>query len=132
MQFHHFGLAVYDFEPALSFFIKLGYSNSEKVVDELQNVELIFCSSNNQPSVELIKPINEKSPVYPFLKRNHEMIYHACYKVENIERALKEFFGGMRVILVSASKQAKLFENRRVAFYFIKGIGLIEFLEDIH
>ncbi len=129
MKFHHFGLAVHEFEPALGFFKNLGYSATEPVSDPLQDVELIMCRSDLQPDVELIRPLSKSSPVSSFLKKNQEMIYHPCYQVKNIAEALKTNFRGMRVMPVSPPKPATLFGNHPVAFYFVKGIGLVELLE---
>ncbi len=129
MKFHHFGLAVHEFEPALGFFKNLGYTASKPVTDPLQDVELIMCTSDLQPDVELIRPLSESSPVSSFLEKNQEMIYHPCYQVKNIEEALKTNFPGMRVLKVSPPKPATLFGNHPVAFFYVKGIGLIELLE---
>jgi len=129
MEFHHFGLAVYNFEPALGFYQRLGYHISDRVTDPLQNVELIMCTSCQQPAVELIKPLNEDAPIHAFLKKNQEMIYHSCYRVDSIDLALKNYFNGMRVIKVSKPKPAILFNHSPVGFYFVKGIGLVELLE---
>ncbi len=129
MKFHHFGLAVHEFGPALGFFKNLGYSATKPVTDPLQHVELIMCRSDQQPDVELIRPLNTSSPVSSFLKKNQEMIYHPCYQVNNIEEALQTQFHGMRVLNVSPPKPATLFGNCPVAFYFVKGIGLVELLE---
>ncbi|MDX9943116.1 MAG: VOC family protein [Bacteroidales bacterium] len=132
MEFHHFGLAVFDFEPAAGFFKRLGYRIGFPVADPLQNVELVMCTSDNQPGVELIKALNEESPVWPFLRKNNEMIYHACYRVKNIQQAMQEQFNGLRVITISPPKPAIMFLGGTVAFYFVKGIGLIELLEINH
>ena len=132
MKFHHFGMAVYAFEPALGFFKRLGYSATDPVTDPLQDVELIMCKSEHQPDVELIRPLSESSPVSDFLKKNQEMIYHPCYQVTEIEEALKTNFRGMRVLRVSPPKPAILFDKYPVAFFFVKGIGLIELLEKPH
>jgi hypothetical protein len=129
MEFHHFGLAVHQFEPALRFFKNLGYVNTEPISDPLQNVEVIMCHHITQPDVELIKPLNEDSPVSSFLKKNNEMIYHPCYRVKSIQKAIVEDLRGMRVIEISGAKPAVLFDNNPVAFYYVKGVGIIELLE---
>lgn len=129
MKFNHFGLAVFNFEPAVSFFRKLGYEVSPPVSDLEQNVELVMCTAQAQPAVELIKALNEKSPVWPFLKKNNEMVYHTCYTVNNIEQAINKNLKGFRVIKLSEPKPAILFQNALVGFYYVKGIGLIELLE---
>ena len=92
ISFHHFGLAVKEFEKALAFYKNIGYDFTESIVDPLQNVELVLCTSEKYPMVELVKPINEKSPITNILNKNNEMIYHICYVLDDIERDLKTLF----------------------------------------
>ena len=129
IRFHHYGLAVNGFENALKFHINLGYVCSKPIVDELQKVELIMCDKEGFPSVELVKPVNEESPINTYLKKNSEIIYHVCYEVEDSEVDVKKLFSENRAICVSKPKPAILFNNRKVSFYYVKDIGLIEVLE---
>ncbi len=127
IKFHHFGLALNNFTEALKFYSNLGYNCSNTIVDNIQNVELIMCTSNYFPSVELIKPINDQSPIINYLNKNNELIYHVCYEITEME-ILKTLFAGNRAICISKPKTAILFNNRLVSFYYIKNIGLIEIL----
>jgi methylmalonyl-CoA/ethylmalonyl-CoA epimerase len=129
MKFHHFGLALNDFRRAVSFYESLNYECSEPVIDPLQQVELVLCKSKSQPWVELIKPINQSSPINNYLEKNNEIIYHTSYEVDNVEDALKNYFAGFKYKCISKPKPAVLFNNRLVSFYYFKGIGIIEFLE---
>ena len=62
----------------------------EIIYDPLQNVELVLCTFNNFPTVELVKPYNSKSPINNYLKKNDEMIYHVCYEISDTgKRKLK-------------------------------------------
>ncbi len=129
MKFHHFGQAVNDFSKAVSFYESLNYECSKPAIDPLQKVELVLCKSNEHPWVELIKPINESSPINNLLEKNNEIIYHLCYEVENVDEALMKYFAGFKYKCVSKPKPALLFNNRLVSFYYFKGLGIIEFLE---
>ena len=126
--FHHYGLAVKHFTKATIFYQQLGYDCSEPVIDLLQNVELVLCTSPNYPTVELVKPINEKSPIINYLKNCNEMIYHICYEIDNIAN-VKKLFPNNRVICTSKPKPAILFDNRLVSFYYINDVGLVELLQ---
>ena len=117
-----------DFSSALIFFKNLGYIHTNPLIDELQNVELILCTSENFPTVELVKPINDKSPVVNYLNKYNEMIYHICYEVGNIENVNK-LFPNTRVVCRSKPKPAILFDNRLVSFYYINDVGLVELLQ---
>ena len=98
------------------------------MIDPLQNVELVLCTSKIYPAVELVKPINKKSPITNYLNKNNEMIYHICYELDDIQE-LEILFSKNRAICVSKPKPAILFDNRLVSFYYIRDVGLIEILQ---
>ena len=128
IRFHHFGLAVKQFSDSLRFYNNLGYDCTKPVTDPLQNVELILCTSEHYPTVELVRPVNDKSPIINYLNKSNEIIYHICYEVNSIEN-VKELFSDSRAICVSEPKPAILFDNQLVSFYYIKNIGLFEVLQ---
>lgn len=129
VKFHHFGLAVKTFDKALKFYENLNYDCSKRVIDHIQNVELILCTSRDFPSVELIKPINNLSPIMNYLKNNNQMIYHTCYEIDNnIE--IKKLFAKNRVICISKPQPAVLFNDRLVSFYYLPDVGVIEILHN--
>jgi len=129
VKFHHYGLAVKRFKEAIQFHNTLGYSCGEIVIDNLQYVELVLCSSPHYPSVELVMPFGDNSPINSFLKKNNEIIYHICYEINIADISIDQFFSGNRYICVSEPKPAILFNNRLVSFYYINNVGLIEILE---
>ena len=129
IAFHHLCVALNDFSKALKFYKNLGYKCTEPVVDPLQNVELVLCTSEFSPTIELVRPISEQSPVINYLKRSGEIVYHTCYEVDDIEKDVKEMFLNNRAICVSRPKPAILFENRLAAFYYVNEVGLIEILQ---
>ena len=129
IKFHHFGLVVKKFQKALLFYENLGYQCTDPIFDPLQNVELILCSSEEYPAVELVKPINDKSPVSNYLSKINEMIYHTCYEMDDIEKDVGLLFSDNRAICASKPKPAILFNNRLVAFYYVNDVGLIEVLQ---
>jgi methylmalonyl-CoA/ethylmalonyl-CoA epimerase len=129
MKFHHFGLAVKDFQNAINFYSNMEYDISTSVIDPIQNVELVLCKSDTFPSVELIKPINDKSPINRILLRSNESIYHICYEVKNLKADLDILFQGNHSICISQPKPAILFSNRLVSFYYIADVGTIEILQ---
>ena len=129
ISFHHYGLALKKFEDAIRFHENLGYSCSKEIFDELQNVMLVLCTSSIYPSVELVKPVNKNSPIYNYLEKNNEMIYHTCYEINTSKVSINEFFSQNRFIYVSKPKPAILFNNRLVSFYYLNNVGLIEILE---
>ena len=129
VAFHHIGLAVRDFAAAREFYALQGYHCDVPVTDPLQDVELLFCTKTGSPSVELVKPLHERSPVANHLKQQSECFYHVCFEVSELLAALKTVYGVRRYLCVSPPKPAVLFGGRHVSFYYSRGIGLVEFLE---
>ena len=129
-KFHHFGLACASEEGALKILPCMGYSLGEKVHDIHQGVFLRLCINPLMPSLELITPATEASPINPFLRKNGELIYHTCLEVESVERfesSLRSL--GIDFFCLSKPKPAILFGGNLVSFYKISGFGLVELLE---
>ena len=129
VKFHHYGLALKTFGDAIRFHSNLGYTCSKKIFDEVQNVNLVLCTSDSYPTVELVSPVDEKSPINNYLKKNNEMIYHTCYEVDTTKISINDFFSRNRFICTSNPKPAIIFNNRLVSFYYVNNVGLIEILE---
>jgi methylmalonyl-CoA/ethylmalonyl-CoA epimerase len=131
LNFHHIGIAVKEFDQAVSYYQSLGYKkqNHDIVRDELQRVDLILLKHITQPDVELVRPIDEKSPINNYIKNSDAVMYHTCYEVESFSRVINELKKNFRVFNVSKPKPAILFNNRLVSFYYIYGVGLIELLK---
>ena len=127
MKFHHIGVAVNSIENAQSLYEKLGYKMSKKLNDPIQNVKLCFLNKINSPTIELVCPLDDKSPVVNILKKNSATPYHTCYEVADIENEIKEL-KKERFVQVSKIVPAVAFENRLVCFLYNKNIGLIELL----
>jgi hypothetical protein len=131
LQFHHLGLAVKSPQQARLFLQGLGYTIGEVVYDPLQKVNLIYCVSETQPHVELIFPADEPGPLGDMLKSRDSLIYHICYSVKCISKALTSLKEtGLRVMPVADPQPACLFNNANVGFYYVRGFGLIELVEN--
>jgi methylmalonyl-CoA/ethylmalonyl-CoA epimerase len=110
----------------------LGYEIGEPVFDPEQNVHLAMCNHKSQPALELIWPGNLKGPIDALVQRHaYGIIYHPCYATGNLAAALAAFeANGVTPICVSPPKPALLFNGKKVSFYNISGVGLVEILED--
>lgn len=135
VKFHHYGLALKKFDSAVEFHNNLGYKCSKPIVDPLQKVELILCTSDKNPTVELVKPISDQSPINNYLKNYNEMFYHVCYEIDNFEKCIEKIFPkesqkkNLKTVVISSPKPAILFNNRLVAFYYVEDLGVIEVLQ---
>lgn len=127
--FHHIGIAVKDFKKNLKFYSSLGYSSSSPVVDRLQNVQLVMLTAEKYPDIELVKPLNNESPIHGILKNKDVSIYHFCYEVSDIKKTVQAIEKNHRIICVSQETPAILFGDRKVAFFYIDEVGIVELLE---
>lgn len=131
LTFHHLGLAVRRPDEARIFVKSLGYKLGEEVFDAAQNVRLQMASLASQPSIEIIWPGDTAGPVTALTSRNPAgIIYHACYETDDIDVALSEMEkNGLQPVCISRPTPAILFGNKKVSFYTVKGLGLVEILE---
>jgi methylmalonyl-CoA/ethylmalonyl-CoA epimerase len=132
LSFHHIGLAVSQVKPAIAFLSELGYEVGPIVSDPLQGVQLIMCLHATAPAVEIISPSpDHKGPVNELTKKNPSgIVYHTCYETTDLTASLDHAKSlGLSVYCISEPKPAVLFGGRKVSFYRIGGMGLVEILE---
>ncbi len=107
----------------------MGYKRSAIVFDPLQNVNICFLYHQEMPTVELLAPVDDKSPVVKTIEKNGVTPYHTCYSVADLDEAIKEL-KSRKYLVVSKPKEAVAFGGKRVAFLFHKSMGLIELVEE--
>ena len=128
LKFHHIGVATKDIDATASVYVQGGYKRSASIFDPIQNVNICWLTKEGMPTVELLAPVDEKSPVNKTLEKNGVTPYHCCYVVENIEEAVTEL-KKQRYVMVSKPAEAVAFKGSRVCFLFNKNVGLIELVE---
>ena len=127
LKFHHLGLAVRRPKMAVRFLTQLGYQVGKPILDPEQNANLIMCSSDTKPAIEIIYPAAPAGPLEDFLKDRSEMIYHICYQTRSLAAVLVQLRDrGIRWSTVVPPRPAVLFSGQRVSFYLVAGFGLIE------
>jgi len=116
----HIGYVVSDISAALERFVDIyGFTlQSEVIFDPAQQVNLVMMESTNNYNIELIQPIDEKSPSYDFMKKGGGL-HHFCYAVKNIEKSIKEMKENGH-LLIKRPIKAPLLNGRPVAFLFSK------------
>lgn len=125
MKFHHIGIATENIEKTKEFIKNMMNVKeiSETVYDELQDANLCMITTNEGFQIELI---NGKVVEGILKKRNY--LYHTCYTVDNISKTIEELIKD-GAFLISEEKEAKLFNNQKVAFLMCD-LGIIELLEN--
>lgn len=129
LQFHHIGIATSDIESTAVEYQNLGYEMDGGITfDPQQNVNICFLRHPNMPLVELLSPIDDKSPVVQILQKNGVIPYHTCYSVKCLDSMIKRL-RKLRYMVVSKPKPACAIGGKRVAFLYNKDMGLIELVE---
>lgn len=126
--FHHIGVAVMDIDSTAALYEQGGYKRSAAIFDPIQNVNICWLTKEGMPTVELLAPVDENSPVNKTLEKVGVSPYHCCYVVDNLEDACAEL-RKQKYIMVSKPAEAVAFCGSRVCFLFNKNVGLIELVE---
>ena len=126
--FHHVGIAVESIEKTAALFIEAGYKMTNIVFDPKQNVNISFLQKQDNPLLELVEPVDEKSPVRNILHKVGVSAYHFCYEVENLDDSIK-LLRQKKFMLLIKPIEAVAFNGRRICFLYNKDTGLIELLE---
>lgn len=127
-RFHHIGVAVRDIDVTAKFYESAGYSKSETFFDPIQNVVICWLVKDKMPTVELLAPADEQSPVNSTLDKIGVTPYHTCYEVDDLDASVSEL-RKQKYVLVSKSAEAVAIHGARVCFLYNKNVGLIELVE---
>ncbi len=128
LRFHHIGIACHDIEATKQFYTAQGYTAGETFDDPLQNVRICFLDKPGMPSLELLAPIDDKSPIVRTLETSGVTPYHICYEVANIAETVEEL-RSQHFMQVSKPLPACAINGRSVCFLYSKTVGLIELVE---
>lgn len=129
LLFHHIGVATSNIGQTAGQYVNLGYAHvGEIVYDPLQNINTCFLEHPSMPTVELLSPVDDKSPVVQILQKNGVCPYHICYSVNGLDEAIRKL-RKLKYLIVSKPKPACAIGGKRVAFLYHKDMGLIELIE---
>lgn len=127
-KFHHIGIAAFSIENTAQYYIEAGYSKTKTVIDSIQNVQICFLSKENMPLIELLAPVDEKSPVNKTIEKVGVAPYHICYEVNDIENAVAELKKKKFLPIIKVVNACAM-DNKRICFLYNKNVGLIELVE---
>ena len=116
-------------QVADSFALTLASSWDGRIVhDPLQGVRVSFLKAGaGQPSLELVEPAAEDSPVTAFLGRGGGL-HHLCYEVVSLEAQIAQCRAA-RAVLARPPQPAAAFNGRRICWVLSPQRLLIEYLE---
>jgi methylmalonyl-CoA/ethylmalonyl-CoA epimerase len=122
MIIHHIGMVVRDIDDHFQKYFKnaLGYDDiSQTYHDEKIGVNVAFINLNDKIYLELVQPIDEKSPVHNFLQKRGQTLHHLCFEVDNIELKCEELRNKNYMVTMPPTP-AVAFGGRNVAFLMSK------------
>ena len=131
MKLNHLGFAVRNIDEALLVYEKaFGYKKlSGPFDDPIQKVSVCFIGSGipGELPIELVAPLGDDSPVHKILAKGNG-IYHVCYEVDDIEKAVAEM-RAQGCVVVSKPVPAVAFEGRKIAWFYTPKRQLVEVME---
>jgi methylmalonyl-CoA/ethylmalonyl-CoA epimerase len=97
--------------------------------DPLQHARVAFlsCGGPEAPTVELLEPDSEESPLRKFLAKGGGL-HHICYEVDSLESQLT-YCRSTGSLIVKRPQPAAAFGGRRIAWVYTRQKLLVEYLE---
>ncbi len=123
--FHHLGIATRNIEKCVSVYRELGYSISRIKIEPSQNVKICFLSKEGSPTLELVEPLNNDTPVSNIVKNSGTTPYHTCYKVENLVQSINEL-EELNFRLLFEPIVSEVLDQGMFCYLFSSVTGLIE------
>ena len=84
-KFHHIGVATHSIAQTSKYYVDIDFRISEIIFDPIQNVNICFIHKEGFPSIELIEPISDLSPVAKIIQKVGVSPYHFCYEVDDVD-----------------------------------------------
>ena len=89
----HIGIVCYkkEIKKYITFFKLLGYEKEEQGIAKKYKVKCIFLHHNHGikwgfPDIELVVPLNKKSVISNYLKKNKNRLHHIAFEVDSIKQ----------------------------------------------
>lgn len=121
----HIGYAVKDIKATAQIYINGGWSLSEVCEEKVQKANIAFLTKDGFPTIELVAPLEGKSPVDTFLQKVGVTPYHICYEVNDIEEAVDDLYEeGFNPLFMPIESAAM--GNRKICYLFNAKTGYIE------
>jgi methylmalonyl-CoA/ethylmalonyl-CoA epimerase len=120
MKIDHICFAVKDISEGISYWESVfGYRQMTEVVqNSLQKVKVAFLCKDDSVLVKLIEPLEENLSLIKFVNRGGGF-HHLCFRVESMERKLKELKDKGLITLVPP-QPGEAFNNHEIAFLLAK------------
>jgi methylmalonyl-CoA/ethylmalonyl-CoA epimerase len=125
--FHHIGVACRDLDLEMATWNKLGYEiEGVDFEDPVQRIRGRFLVGPG-PRLELLMPTTTDSPVNGYLQGDVKF-YHQAFTAPRFDDTVKAM-KDLRFKMVVSPVPAVAFEGRRIAFFFMPNMFLVEVIE---
>lgn len=126
-EFHHIGIACFDFDREYAAFKMLGYRReSLDFRDDEQGIYGRFLTAENQPRLELLKNTENSHTLDMWLKNKAKM-YHFAYAVSDFDRAVCRLTDiGAKIIRPAAQS---VYFGKRICFLILPNMFVFEIVE---
>jgi methylmalonyl-CoA/ethylmalonyl-CoA epimerase len=121
VEIDHVAIVVRDLEETLRLYTqRLGFKEVYREIIDDQGVEAVGLEAGDS-IVELLKPLDESSPIARYRGDAQTKLHHTAYRVENLEAKLAELrAAGIRLIDEHPRRGA---HGNRIAFLHPKSTG---------
>lgn len=127
-SFHHIGLACKNIEREIKAHQMLNYNlESDFFEDPNQRIRGVFMR-NDAFRVELLEALEKDSPIQNYIKKGIKM-YHQCFTTPNLNKAI-DYLVNQGAILVVEPIEAVAFNQKKIAFLYLRTQMLIEIIEE--
>ena len=133
MKLDHIGIVVEDLSSSVDYYINL-YKTSiykHEYIEPAHGVKIVFLNAGEgvATKIELICPIDEKSKVFNFLKKNGAGFHHIAFTVNNLSESIKDF-QKLKSIILGKPNPAAGHQNKPSIWIYNRDKSLIELIED--
>lgn len=125
LSIDHIGYAVRDIAETAAPYIAAGWTLSEVFNEEVQHAKIAFLTKPGMTTIELVSPLDGKSPVDRFLENGGVQPYHICYVVEDIWEAVEELHNEGFVPFFMPVPSVAM-NNREICYLYHDDVGVVE------
>lgn len=121
----HIGYAVRDIMTTAQHYLDAGWTMSDIFEERVQNARIAFLYREGFTTIELVSPLEGKSPVDGTLEKSGVAPYHICYVVDDVMEAAEDLCEeGFRPLFMPVPSVAM--ENRTICYLMHLDVGVIE------
>lgn len=121
----HIGYAVRDIQETAALYVAAGWTLSEVYNEEVQHARIAFLRKEGMTTIELVSPLEGKSPVDRFLENGGVQPYHICYTVEDVWETIEDLHEEGFVPLFMPVPSVAM-ENKEICYLYHEQVELIE------